>query len=138
MVYTYEYPRAAITADAVILKEMDGQTWVLLIQRASAPFKGMWALPGGFLDMEETLEECVARETEEETGLTGLKFKQIGAFSALDRDPRHRTITVAFLAIASESHQPKAGSDAINAQWFPLHNLPPLAFDHGKIIAATL
>lgn len=137
MEYTYAYPRAAITADAVILKDTEGQTLVLLIQRASPPFQGMWALPGGFLDMDETLEECVVRETEEETGLKGLDFIQIGAFSAIDRDPRHRTITVAFLAHASESHLPKAGSDASNARWFPLNDLPPLAFDHRKIIEAA-
>ncbi|MEE4178100.1 MAG: NUDIX hydrolase [Bacteroides sp.] len=137
MEYTYAYPRAAITADAVILKEIEEQTMVLLIQRASPPFQGMWALPGGFMDMDETLEECAARETEEETGLKGLDFIQIGAFSAIDRDPRHRTITVAFLARANESHHPKAGSDASNTRWFPLNDLPPLAFDHGKIIAAA-
>ena len=138
MEYHYAYPRAAITADAVILKETKGQTLVLLIQRASAPFQGMWALPGGFLEMDETLEECVARETEEETGLRGLQFKQIAAFSAINRDPRHRTITIAFLALADETHQPRAGSDARNARWFPLNKLPQLAFDHGKIIGEVL
>ena len=138
MEYCYAYPRAAITADAVILKEINGQYQVLLIERASPPFQGMWALPGGFLNMDETLEECVRRETEEETGLKGLHFKQAGAFSALDRDPRHRTVTVAFLAIADESHQPRAGSDASNARWFPLDDLPPLAFDHAKIIRTAV
>ncbi len=88
--------------------------------------------------MDETLEHCVARETEEETGLCGLHFGQLGAFSAIDRDPRHRTITVAFAAWADENSLPKAGSDATKARWFLLQQLPPLAFDHDKIILAAI
>jgi 8-oxo-dGTP diphosphatase len=139
MPHTYEYPRAAITTDAVILRKTPrGQSQVLLIQRKNPPFEGMWALPGGFLDMDETLEECVVRETAEETGLTGIDFRQARAYSAIDRDPRHRTVTVAFYGWAKKETEPRAGSDSKKVQWFHVQDLPPLAFDHQQIIRDTL
>ncbi len=139
MPYTYEFPRPAVTADAVIFKKNDdGVTEVLLIERKAPPFRGMYALPGGFLDMEETLEECVVRETKEETGLEGIAFQQVAAFSAPDRDPRHRTVTVAFFGWAHAGQNPKAGSDAKSLRWFPVQNLPELAFDHDLVIKKAL
>jgi 8-oxo-dGTP diphosphatase len=138
MAFTYQYPRAATTADAIVFRRKANKPELLLIQRADDPFKNQWALPGGFLNMDETLEECVLRETEEETGLRGLKFEQLAAFSSLNRDPRHRTITIAFFAWAKENQQAKAGSDAKNLAWFSLDQLPVLAFDHDEIIKAAI
>ncbi|HAJ99714.1 MAG TPA: NUDIX hydrolase [Bacteroidales bacterium] len=138
MSYTYPYPRPAVTADALIYRKDHDKLEILLIQRAFPPFKDCWALPGGFLDMEETLEECIAREVQEETGLSGLEFVQLEAFSALNRDPRHRTITVVFLAQANCDGIPQAGSDASHVQWFAVGNLPALAFDHESVIEKAL
>ncbi|MFO7978369.1 MAG: NUDIX hydrolase [Bacteroidales bacterium] len=139
MTYTYDFPRAAITTDAVILKEISGEgKQILLIQRKNPPFKGMWALPGGFLDMDETLEECVEREVQEETGLKGITFNQARAYSAIDRDPRHRTVTIAFYGWAAQDDKPVAGSDSDSTAWFSISALPALAFDHEQIIQETL
>lgn len=139
MSYTYDFPRAALTTDAVILKKSAGEeTQILLIQRKNPPFKGMWALPGGFLDMDETLEQCVQREVQEETGLKGITFYQFRAYSAIDRDPRHRTITIAFYGWAASDDKPTAGSDSDHVAWFSLSELPALAFDHEQIIRETL
>lgn len=139
MSYTYEHPRPAVTTDAVIFNmKADEKLNILLIQRMNEPFKGQWALPGGFLDEDETLEQCVAREVEEETGLKDIKFYQLEAFSQPDRDPRHRTVTVAFWGFCKNSSRLSPGSDAINAKWFNLTKLPELAFDHEEIIKKAL
>ncbi len=140
MSYTYEYPRPAVTVDAVIFKlKKEEELNILLIERKNDPFKGMWALPGGFVDKEETLEACVVREVEEETGLKDIRFFQLEAFSEPDRDPRHRTITVAFWGFSKAGDASlRPGSDAVNARWFDLNHLPPLAFDHDKIIKKAL
>ncbi len=141
MSFTYEYPRPAVTADAVIfdLKGKGKENLnILLIQRKNDPYKGNWALPGGFLDMGETLEECVAREVQEETGIKGMKFYQLEAFSGVDRDPRHRTVTVAFWGFCHKNPKIKASSDAMDAKWFDLKSLPELAFDHELIIKKAL
>lgn len=133
MVYTYKYPRPSVTADCVVItKESDSQ--VLLIQRGGEPFKGYWAFPGGFMEMDETTEQCAIRELEEETGLRITEVKQIGAYSKVDRDPRGRTITVAYLARIDVPIDVKGLDDAANAQWFPLSSLPQLAFDHADIM----
>ena len=133
MPFTYEYPRAALTVDALIFSK--DLKRVLLIKRGMPPFKGQWALPGGFVGMDETLEEAVSRELEEETGLVGLKLNQYRAFSALDRDPRHRNISIVFFAFIDHSHaEVKAGDDASDSRWFKLNKLPDLAFDHNEII----
>lgn len=139
MSYTYQYPMNAVTTDAVIfdMKSVDSLS-VLLIQRDNEPFKGGWALPGGFLEIDETLEECVAREIFEETGLQGIKFYQLGAFSQPDRDPRHRTVTIAFWGFCTDDSNLIAGSDAANVQWFEIKNLPQMAFDHEEIIKKAL
>jgi 8-oxo-dGTP diphosphatase len=107
---------------------------VLLIQRGIDPFKGCWAFPGGFMNMDETTEECAIRELEEETSLKISGLHQIGAYSKVDRDPRGRTITVAYLAIIDEPIAVTGQDDAAKAEWFPIDALPPLAFDHEDII----
>jgi len=133
--YTYEYPRPAVTTDAVIFAVCRDERYVLLIKRGRPPFEGMWALPGGFLDIDEELEAGVKRELEEETGLTGIELKQLKAYGAVDRDPRHRTISVVFYGITDRRHKVKGMDDAAEARWFPLTDLPPMAFDHAGIVA---
>ena len=134
MAYTYEYPRPAVTADCVVIAK-ENEPKVLLIQRGNEPFKGYWAFPGGFMNMDETTEQCAVRELEEETGLKVTEIKQIGAFSKVNRDPRGRTITVAYLAIIDKVENVKGLDDAAKAQWFPISALPKLAFDHEEIMA---
>lgn len=135
MKYTYDYPRPAVTADVILLKKSAAGTLVLLIERGHAPFEGMWALPGGFLNMDETLEEAALRELAEETGITGVTLKQFHTFSKVNRDPRHRTVTTVFTGFATaHTPEPRAGDDASKAMWFDLDALPPLAFDHGMVL----
>ena len=123
----------AVTADCIVItKEPDPK--VLLIERGDEPFKGCWAFPGGFMNMDETTEQCAIRELEEETGLRVSDVHQIGAYSKVDRDPRGRTITVAYLAIVDEPIAVIGQDDADNAEWWPLSDLPHLAFDHYDII----
>ena len=133
MEYTYKYPRPAVTADCVVTtKETTPQ--VLLIERGIDPYKGCWAFPGGFMNMDETTEQCATRELEEETGLKVSELHQIDAYSKVDRDPRGRTITVAYLAIVDATIAVTGQDDAAKAQWFPIDALPPLAFDHEDIM----
>lgn len=129
--YSYTYPRPSVTVDAILISR---QHSVLLIERGHDPFKGKWALPGGFLDMDESLETACRRELEEETGLRVGEMKQFKAYGAVDRDPRGRTISVIFYTFQEEESIPQAGDDAAKAQWFPLSQLPELAFDHQQII----
>ncbi|MBR4921193.1 MAG: NUDIX hydrolase [Prevotella sp.] len=133
MAYTYKYPRPAVTADCIVMTN-EPLPKVLLIQRGFDPFKGCWAFPGGFMNIDETTEQCAIRELEEETGLKLENLKQIGAYSKVDRDPRGRTITVAYLAIVDTPLEVKGLDDAAKAQWFPIDALPPLAFDHEDIM----
>ena len=133
MAYTYKYPRPAVTADCIVItKEPDPK--VLLIERGDEPFKGCWAFPGGFMNMDETTEQCAIRELEEETGLRVSDVHQIGAYSKVDRDPRGRTVTVAYLAIVDEPITVNGQDDAAKAQWLSLSALPVLAFDHDEIV----
>ena len=133
MSYTYKYPRPAVTADCIVItKEVEPK--VLLILRGDEPFKGCWAFPGGFMNMDETTEQCAIRELEEETGLVVTSVHQVGAYSKVDRDPRGRTVTVAYLAIVDTPVEVSGQDDAANAEWWPLSALPKLAFDHDKII----
>ncbi len=133
MEYTYKYPRPAVTADCVVITK-EPQPKVLLIQRGAAPFKDTWAFPGGFMNMDETTEQCAIRELEEETGLKVATIHQIGAYSKVDRDPRGRTITVAYLGIFDAPKEVKGMDDAANAKWFSISDLPHLAFDHYDIL----
>jgi 8-oxo-dGTP diphosphatase len=135
--YAYDYPRPMVTADVVLFAGEGADRAVLLIRRAREPFKNGWALPGGFVEERETLEACAARELAEETGISGVALRQVRAFSAPDRDPRGRTITVAFVGHVPERLPPTGGDDAAEARWWPLRDLPPLAFDHAQIIAAA-
>ena len=137
MTYTYKYPRPAVTADCIVITR-EAEPKVLLIQRGGEPFKGAWAFPGGFMDMDETTEQCAIRELEEETGLHVSDIKQIGAYSKVDRDPRGRTITVAYLAIIDEPIAVTGQDDAAKAEWWPVDALPPLAFDHDEIMADAM
>jgi 8-oxo-dGTP diphosphatase len=134
MNYCYEYPRPAVTADIIIFKSVADQQYVLLIERKNPPFDGMWALPGGFLNMDETLEEAALRELQEETGISGIELTQFHTFSKVNRDPRHRTITTVFIGHADENILVMAGDDAAEVRWFSVTELPPLAFDHGEVM----
>jgi len=129
--FTYNYPRAAVTVDAILISTRNS---VLLIERGRDPFKGKWALPGGFIEMDEELETACRRELEEETGLRVGEMKQFRAYGGVNRDPRHRTISVLFYAFTEDELIANAGDDAAKAQWFPLNQLPELAFDHQQIL----
>ena len=133
MEYTYKYPRPAVTADCVVMTK-ESVPQVLLIERGADPYKGCWAFPGGFMNMDETTEQCAIRELEEETGLRLSKIQQIGAYSKVDRDPRGRTITVAYLAIVDAPLAVIGQDDAAKAEWWPIDALPPLVFDHEDIM----
>ena len=137
MAYTYKYPRPAVTADCVVITN-EQQPKVLLIQRGNEPFKGCWAFPGGFMDMDETTEHCAVRELKEETGLAVSDLHQIGTYSKIDRDPRGRTISVAYLVIIDSPVEVTGQDDAAKAEWFPITNLPHLAFDHFDIMQDAL
>jgi 8-oxo-dGTP diphosphatase len=140
MPHTYDYPRPALTVDCVIFASGgEGRLKVLLIQRDHPPFEGRWALPGGFVDMEESLEEAARRELLEETGVEAVRLEQLHAFGDVGRDPRGRVVSVAYLArVELEDHRPRPASDARAARWFPVEDLPELAFDHGEIVAMAL
>ena len=133
MAYTYKYPRPAVTADCVVVTR-ENEPKVLLIQRGNPPFMGCWAFPGGFMNMDETTEQCAIRELEEETGLKVSELHQIGAYSKVDRDPRGRTVTVAYLVRIDVPVAVTGQDDAAKAEWFPLTALPALAFDHEDIM----
>lgn len=140
MPYTYEYPRPSLTVDCVIFGlDESHQLQVLLIQRDHDPFAGQWALPGGFVDMEEHLEQAALRELEEETGMKEVFIEQLYTFGAPDRDPRGRVVSVAYYALVNLSEHPvKAASDARKVGWFSLDGLPALAFDHASILQAAV
>lgn len=133
--YCYRYAHPAVTTDVVLFTIREGRLQILLIRRGGEPFKGCWALPGGFLDIDEDLEDCALRELEEETGVSGVYLEQLRTYGQPGRDPRERVISVAYYALApSERLVLKAASDADDASWFPAGDLPTLAFDHEEII----
>lgn len=135
--YCYDYPRPAVSADCVVIDRNDKK--ILLIERKNDPFKNMWALPGGFVEENETVKAGAMRELKEETGLNHIKMELIDVFSDPERDPRGRIITAAYLARVNNTDlKPVAGDDAGKVQWFPLDDLPPLAFDHSLIIEEAL
>ncbi|MEO0338348.1 MAG: NUDIX domain-containing protein [Bacteroidota bacterium] len=140
MSYTYDYPRPSVTVDCIIFGLDESSVLkVLLIERGRPPFQGKWALPGGFVDMKETLEAAALRELEEETGVTDVFIEQLFTFGAPDRDPRGRVISVAYYALVNlTQHQVKASSDASSAAWFDVEKMPDLAFDHATIFQVAL
>jgi 8-oxo-dGTP diphosphatase len=139
MAYIYEYPHPAVATDIAVFTLRRGALNVLLIERAGEPFRGAWALPGGFLQPDEELDVCAQRELMEETSVEADVLIHFGNFSAPDRDPRERVISVAYLALLpSDELRLKADTDAAQAQWFPLNALPKLAFDHAKILQCAL
>lgn len=136
MAYTYQYHHPAVTTDMVIFTIREGQLELLLIRRGSEPFKNYWALPGGFVEIEEDLEACALRELEEETGITGVYLEQLYTFGAPSRDPRERVISVGYYALLPPDRiNIRAASDAKEVAWFEVRQLPPLAFDHAEIVA---
>lgn len=137
--YSYEYPHPAVTVDCAVFGLDDGDLKILLIQRDLEPFAGSWALPGGFVKMDESLDAAARRELEEETGVKRIYVEQLGAFGDPGRDPRERVITVAYYAIVNLfEHEVKADTDARNAAWFPVDEPPKLAFDHAAILGSAL
>jgi len=137
--YTYEFPRPMVTVDAILVREggrPGAPREVLLVRRGQEPFEGMWAIPGGFVEMDEDLPDAARRELVEETGLDVDTLEQFRTFGKPGRDPRGRQVTVAYIAdVSRELPAPRAGDDAAEAKWFPLDALPPLAFDHAEVLA---
>lgn len=139
MPHTYEHPRPALTVDCVVFGFDEGEMKFLLIRRGLAPFKGRWALPGGFVQVDETIDAAARRELAEETGLSNVFLEQLYTFGAVDRDPRERVVSVAYYALVSLAEHPATGaSDASDAAWFPVADPPPLAFDHAEIMRTAL
>ena len=136
--YTYQYPHPAVTTDCVIFGyDLREGLSILLVQRGIDPFKGRWAFPGGFLRMDEDADTGARRELMEETGFEAESITQFGAFTAVDRDPRERVITIAYLALVRKGDV-QGGDDAADARWFPVTAVPPLAFDHDRILRIAL
>jgi 8-oxo-dGTP diphosphatase len=133
--YVYEWPRPMVTVDAVVFAFFPSGPRLLLVKRKNEPFKGRWAIPGGFIEMDEELEDAVARELAEETGLTGVSLEQMRTYGSLGRDPRGRLITVVFMGVVDRKRaKAEAGDDAAEAEWFDIERLPdPMAFDHDEI-----
>ncbi|MFF0222534.1 NUDIX domain-containing protein [Streptomyces sp. NPDC004629] len=134
----HAYEPFAVTVDLAVLTVRDGALHVLLVERGQQPYAGYWALPGGFLLPDESAETAAARELAEETGLgdvTGLHLEQLRAYSEPGRDPRMRVVSVAFTALLPDAPEPRGGGDAAQARWLPYDAAPPLAFDHGRILA---
>lgn len=136
--HSYKHPHPAVAVDLAIFTLRDGALQLLLVKRGREPHKGSWALPGGFVRIDEDLVTAAQRELQEETGVDSAYLEQVGAFGTVDRDPRERVISVAYFAIlASDSDKVRAGSDADEAQWWAAESLPKLAFDHPEIVAAA-
>jgi len=138
MKYCYKHERPALAVDIVVFRFDLTAPQILLVKRGSDPFKGNWALPGGFLDMNEELETSAKRELSEECGLDNIELCQLEAFGSINRDPRGRTISIAYLGVLTDyDNEICAGSDASDVGWHALDELPPLAFDHNKIIESA-
>ena len=139
MPFTYDYPRPSVTVDIIIFSKEKKETQVLLIQRKHEPFKDEWALPGGFIEMDETIEKSALRELEEETGITGIAIQQFLTFGDPGRDPRGRTVSIIYYGFAKKNTlHTKAGDDAKHLDWHSINDLPELAFDHEIIIKEAI
>ncbi|HPW66999.1 MAG TPA: NUDIX hydrolase [Salinivirgaceae bacterium] len=138
MSFIYQYPRPAVTADIVLIDKNDSELHVLLIQRKNPPYQDQWAFPGGFMEMDETLIETAQRELFEETGVKNVELTQFKTYDAIDRDPRHRTISTVFIGYCNKNSLVSAGDDALNAKWFSINKIPRLAFDHALILKDIL
>ena len=139
MPFTYEYPRAALTVDCVVFGFGQGEMQVLLIERGLEPFRGKWALPGGFVRVDEALEDAARRELEEETGLRDVFMEQLCTVGTVNRDPRERVVSVCYYALVKlADHSTRAATDAADARWYPVSKVPRLAFDHADILATAL
>jgi 8-oxo-dGTP diphosphatase len=136
--YCYPYPRPMVTVDIACFAEYGGRTHILLIERGHDPFEGRWALPGGFVDENEPLERAALRELAEETGIPGAPIEQFRAYGDPGRDPRGHAVTVVYIARFPERAAAAGADDARSAGWFPTDSLPPLAFDHARIIGEAL
>lgn len=134
--YIYDWPRPMVSADAAVFGFFAGKAKLLLVNRKYEPFKGKWCLPGGFVDIDEELDDAAARELAEETALVEVRLEQIHAFGNVGRDPRGRVITVTFMGIVTkEQNKLKAGDDAAEARWFDIEKLPEdMAFDHNEVV----
>lgn len=139
MIYTYAYPHPAVTVDIIVLKKVIDSFYILLIERKNDPFKNRWALPGGFVDIDEEIDTAAYRELKEETSISEIKLSQFYTFGKPGRDPRGRTISIVYAGLLKNTNQKiGAGDDAKNLSWFQLNNLPSLAFDHQEIITSYL
>jgi 8-oxo-dGTP diphosphatase len=139
MAFTYQYARPALTVDCVVFGLDQEQLSVLLIQRGAPPFEGKWALPGGFVHVDESVDDAARRELEEEAGLTHVYLEQLYTFGEVMRDPRDRVVSVAYYALVNlAEHKVQAATDAREAAWFGVHDAPTLAFDHVDILAMAL
>ncbi len=140
--YCYEYPRPAVTVDIILFTFAENDLKVLLIERKHDPFAATWALPGGFVEIDEDLEDAALRELAEETNVTEVYLEQLYTFGEPGRDPRTRVITVAYFALLSNDQvarlQILGASDATHARWWSMYSLPPLAFDHDRILQYAL
>lgn len=137
--YSYDYPRPAMSADCVLFGFDGTDLKTLLIERGQEPFKGKWAFPGGFLNLDETTRQCALRELREETGIDGVHLEQLGAFSGVNRDPRGRVVTVAYYALVKmDELDPVAADDAAGVEWFSVKDIPPLAFDHDLVMRTAV
>ena len=135
--YIYEWPRPMVTVDAVVFTTLASKPSLLLIKRKKEPYKDKWAIPGGFIEMDEELEDAVVRELKEETGLSGVHLEQMHTFGTIGRDPRGRMITVVYMGVVVDEQNAKikAGDDAAQAKWFDIDNLPDnMAFDHNHVV----